>query len=1131
MIRNTIISGIISMVALALSFSAKSAVTADFYADSSVLKSGKWVKVGVEETGVYEISYATLRQMGFSNPSQVSVYGRGGRVLPEAFVSNSGQLQLSDDLSPVRVIHEDDMLYFYGLGPEEIAFETSSSYALGGYFSRKSNNVYSKRGYYFLTDSKQVSKVNERDFYNSTHPVVDRGVSYVYHELDSVQNNTLSGQLFWGESLNLPNATRRYWSVDMPDAIAGNGVANGVMECVIYGAENNGGIGNNATIHYGFDGFLGYSGKYPFVASASNYTPKKPTVYDIEIPGNKGRVSVGVDDAADMADFLNLDFWVVSYGRTIPTMNGTNGEKVAQQIFALPDVPKNTYAQIQLANTASLIVLDVTNAAEPQRMKIVQQGPKGMVGVRNSGKAPVLVVFDKEQHQKQISGYETEYIEVENQDLHSLKEEGAELVIITTPRFLPYAEEIADLHRKYDDIKVAVVTSEQCYNEFSGGTPDPMAYRSFAKMLYFSDCKPRNMLLFGPLVSDFRGVQVEHSPNENLIAYQSPQVSITRGAHNINDFYGIMGDKFNTDYYERNQIDLGIGILPVRFETSAEILVKKIKDYLERKDHAYFLNRYTGIGGVGDEHTHDIQIREIDNHIRGLNFDGFIFTPLAIDTYGYAESRQKLFNQLNDGCSMFSYFGHGAEQFLGGNRLFFTAGDVFRLRNKVLPLALFGGCEITNTDRGFRGLGETIVTDTPYGTIGSIVSARETWSGQNLEFFKQFFICLHKEGSSASSVHRKNPVTIGEVYSKVKSYSSYSNELAYQLICDPALVIPTINRRMVVSGNGQDGEELMIVPGNKITVTGYVADADGNIDTDFNGDVVVRLNEPEKIVPASMIESKEDPKSLAYSYRDQQVSMSAGEVKAGNFEIEIHVPSSLATFTGQNANFYLCAYDPSTKIGGASSKSALVSSTPNVTDEAGDHIPPMIEKFEFVGEDCSIDLAVSDNVGLNLSNNPLKKGLFLYIDGKELTEAHFVEPLLIGDKAYSKYINIESLAAGEHTARLKVKDVSGNVSESEIFFTYNPSAAKYAIVRSEASSMLSTVISIDGVAPAKASLVVLSPEGTEVWKGEFKGNDIEWNHEYAGGGKVPAGHYKAYLIETGAGMKKGHSASIDIPVI
>lgn len=48
------------------------------FTSQSKLAKGKWVKINIPESGVYEITYDELREMGFDNPSKVRVYGQGG---------------------------------------------------------------------------------------------------------------------------------------------------------------------------------------------------------------------------------------------------------------------------------------------------------------------------------------------------------------------------------------------------------------------------------------------------------------------------------------------------------------------------------------------------------------------------------------------------------------------------------------------------------------------------------------------------------------------------------------------------------------------------------------------------------------------------------------------------------------------------------------------------------------------------------------------------------------------------------------------------------------------------------------------------------------------------------------------
>ncbi len=45
------------------------------YASGSVLNSGKWVKIQVGEDGIYKLTAADLKKMGFTSLDKVAVYG------------------------------------------------------------------------------------------------------------------------------------------------------------------------------------------------------------------------------------------------------------------------------------------------------------------------------------------------------------------------------------------------------------------------------------------------------------------------------------------------------------------------------------------------------------------------------------------------------------------------------------------------------------------------------------------------------------------------------------------------------------------------------------------------------------------------------------------------------------------------------------------------------------------------------------------------------------------------------------------------------------------------------------------------------------------------------------------------
>ena len=59
------------------------------YASESVLNSGKWVKIQVAEDGIYKLTAADLKKMGFSNLDKVEVNDSPYSSRPELFTDTN----------------------------------------------------------------------------------------------------------------------------------------------------------------------------------------------------------------------------------------------------------------------------------------------------------------------------------------------------------------------------------------------------------------------------------------------------------------------------------------------------------------------------------------------------------------------------------------------------------------------------------------------------------------------------------------------------------------------------------------------------------------------------------------------------------------------------------------------------------------------------------------------------------------------------------------------------------------------------------------------------------------------------------------------------------------------------------
>ena len=72
----------VSLLVMACCVIPSYALDKSFYAESSKLATGKWVKISVTESGIYQITADDIRSWGLgSDLSQIHVFGYGGAPL------------------------------------------------------------------------------------------------------------------------------------------------------------------------------------------------------------------------------------------------------------------------------------------------------------------------------------------------------------------------------------------------------------------------------------------------------------------------------------------------------------------------------------------------------------------------------------------------------------------------------------------------------------------------------------------------------------------------------------------------------------------------------------------------------------------------------------------------------------------------------------------------------------------------------------------------------------------------------------------------------------------------------------------------------------------------------------------
>lgn len=172
------------------------------YAEHSVLREGRWAKIRVAESGIYQLTSALVRQAGFTDINKVKLYGYGGNLINETL--DPKDLVEHDDLREVPTCDVDGKRLFYARGP--VSWETETA-------DRRTRNYYSNYGYYFLTEdtSSEPAKVDYDTFVASFYPSPD--FYHDIHEQDAFSWYKGGRNFFGAQQVSQGS----YMTVDIPE--------------------------------------------------------------------------------------------------------------------------------------------------------------------------------------------------------------------------------------------------------------------------------------------------------------------------------------------------------------------------------------------------------------------------------------------------------------------------------------------------------------------------------------------------------------------------------------------------------------------------------------------------------------------------------------------------------------------------------------------------------------------------------------------------------------------------------------------------------------------------------------------------------------------------------------------------
>ena len=980
------------------------------YASESVLNSGKWVKIQVAEDGIYKLTAADLKKMGFSNLDKVAVYGYGGWPLDEDFSTT-----YIDDVPEVAVWRSADYLLFYGKGPRKWEYSSSDKSFI------HTNNPYSNYGYYFVTEKETTGRTMEKAASAAGATLqVTTFDDYVLHEEELVSVNS-SGRELYGESFT--STLSRDFTISVPGITNDEGKAT--LSFISRG---------NGTITMNVDGNALISGSVS--VPSDEYEVARELYRERAWMADKGEtVKVNIGYSTTGHKNVHLNYFRLQMKRQLKVYDNYT-------FFRSLSARGNASRFVIQGADASTLVFDVTDGVNPQQMETSLNGTELSFSIPASASLREFVVVKPSQIKAPVT-----VGEVVNQNLHALPQQ--DMIIIAQPNFTTQAERLAEAHRTKDNLTVRVVTPESIYNEFSSGTPDATAYRRFMKMFYDRQTSgadaPKYLLLFGDgsfdnrkLTSAWKSVDMSNM----LLTYQTEN-SLSSQSYVIDDYFGFLDDADNKKSLQNKKLCLGIGRFPIRTVEQATQMVDKVISYMENKNTGSWKNNLcfmaddgSNTDGFMTEHM------EFADQLAGYvesEHPEFLVNKLYYDAYKkdmtagtYPDVRSGLQKLLKDGLLLFNYTGHGGTTALSDEKVL-TQTDINQFTYTHLPVWVTATCDFTRFDDLNTSAGEDVFLNKSSGGIALFTTVRVAYSRPNFPINDNVIRNLFERNNGRRR-------TLGEVMQATKNTLSSVYKLGFCLIGDPAvkMAYPEFGMKVTtVNGQSVDGNSISFKALEKITVEGEVLDASGQLVTDFTGIVNPTVKDSKVTVTCLKNSNKDDSPAFTFTDYPNTIFIGNDSVRNGKFSFTFTVPKDIS-YSNLQGKMNLYAVD--TESGNEAQgnfDNFIVGGTSDTaeTDTIGPEIRALyLNDTTFVdgGQVNTTPYFVAelwDKSGVNITGSSVGHDMMLVIDESTVLSYNlnsYYELLLGEDGTGIVKFPIPALEPGKHTAEFWVWDILNN---------------------------------------------------------------------------------------------------------
>ncbi len=1003
------------------------------YTEESVLSTGRWVKIGVEQSGLYMISTQTLRSWGFNDPAKVKIYGYGGNRIDDILSTEN----YIDDLPQIASAVTDKGIIFYGVGIEKWTASTSNPIS---YYSQY-KNPYSLMGYYFVTqgvdnNSSEIATSGKAEVVSPVTTVMGR----VQYEKDLYQAAE-SGPLMVGEDFRYTHS--QSFTITTPGRVPNSNV---YMECQFIASH----VGTTSDLFFTIDGANIDTNNSDHIAAtnASNYVHASIGVARHQINPAGEKFTVGIrHSCSGNLEKANLDYLSFSYERKLELPS--EGALVFW----------SNSSELSMAGIKNDIqIWDVTDPQSISKINYVFTGGNANWSSSYDG------VRTYAAWQQNATLPEPQFIEyTSNQNLHAVGE-PIDMVIFTSSTLTSHAKRIADIHRDVDTMNVQVVDVSRVYNEFASGCADISALRKYLKMVYDRGKEAGRPLRYALLLGRTTLDHCKILPTTQALGYTTMPAWVVREArHSLSDNDGFSTDDFVAMLEDNSGSDLGldhlsiaVGRIPMISERDGAEIVDKLYQYVYKSKRTGWKNHMMVLADDEDGGVHLRDIEQLAKNILATPNQQHLITKIYLDAYTlssgeYPEARREMFQALDDGVAWWFYAGHANNHsWTGEHQLTYSDINSMYLRN--IPVLVAATCDFLCWDSETTSGGEIMYKERYGGVVAMISATRPVYITDN----GYFMYAIGRTVLARDKDGRFLPA--GEVYRRAKNdirdskneHISNPNRLRFVFMGDPAMRVTTpdnIVELLTINGKPVNKDaQITIAAMENVTITGRVVDPHRNLLSDFNGSVTINLYDALKSRVA-----KEDDRVDVFDVFGDKLYAGATTVKNGEFTMTFAMPSLISdNFRPAAMSLYAAADNSQAEAVGVN-RVFYVSGFKE--PETTDTIAPCIDHFvlnhsEFksgqtVNSAPMVIAHVSDNVGINLSLAGVGQQMTLTLDGiNTYTDvASFYTPASDGSISGTINYPLENLSKGAHTLRFRVFDTSGNASETTIDFLVDESLA------------------------------------------------------------------------------------------